>query len=391
MLKEFKKHIELRFPELSQGPFLLACSGGVDSVVLAHLCSACKLNFALAHCNFRLRGEESDGDERLVEKLARELNVNYYVTHFDTMSYVKKNKVSIQMAARDLRYSWFAEIMEKNTYNYLVTAHQTDDNLETFLINLSRGTGIEGLSGIPEHTNTILRPLLIFGRKDILAYATENDILWREDSGNADRKYLRSKIRHEIVPKLKELHPTFEKNIAKTIKFLAGTSSLVDQHIIEIKKTLFQPVKDHYKISVAALSSLKPLQPYIHAIFREYGFTEWNDVMGLLTTTSGKEVRSATHRLIKDRDTLLLQRLMPDKLQQEMYFLDDLQDQLPIQLKQQTVDEITEIADTILYVDKETLNDRLSVRKWKNGDYFYPLGMKGKKKISKFFKDEKWI
>ena len=293
------------------------------------------------------------------------------------------------MAARDLRYSWFDELVQKNGFDILVTAHQADDNLETFLINLSRGTGIEGLIGIPEHTDKVLRPLLFFGREEILEYARENDIAWREDSGNTDRKYLRTKIRYDIVPKLKELHPTFDKNFVKTLEYLSGTSALVDHHISDIKRALLVPHKDHYSISVAALSALKPLKPYIHAIFREYGFTAWNDILGLLTTSSGKVVKSATHRLIKDRDTLLLQARKPAKTEREIFFLDDPDAELPLQLEQQTVDKITTTTDNILYVDKETLNHRLSVRKWENGDYFYPLGMQGKKKISKFFKDEK--
>ncbi|MCW5515448.1 tRNA lysidine(34) synthetase TilS [Muriicola sp. Z0-33] len=389
MLSEFKKHIEYNFPALLQSPFLLACSGGIDSVVLAHLCAACNLKFALVHCNFRLRGEESDADEEFVKALSKELNLKYFVKGFDTEYYANLNKVSVQMAARDLRYSWFEELRGKEKYSYLVTAHQADDNLETFLINLSRGTGIEGLNGITERSSTILRPLLVFTRQDIQQYATKNKLSWREDSSNDDRKYLRNKIRHEIVPKLKELHPTFDKNFAKTLKYLAGTSALVDEHISDLKKTLLQPHKDHYRISVKELSMLSPLEPHIHAIFKEFGFTQWEDILGLLTTLSGKEVRSGTHRLIKDRDELLLQELKPGKATPDMYFLDDPDSRPPLQLLQQRVNEISETADTILYVDKETLNDRLSVRKWQNGDYFYPLGMKGKKKVAKFFKDEK--
>lgn len=389
MLKEFKQHIKNNFPELLKQPFLLACSAGVDSVVLAHLCSGCGLNFTLAHCNFKLRGAASEADEVFVQGLGRKLKAECLVTSFDTDSYINKNKVSLQMAARELRYSWFAELLRENHYDFVVTAHHADDNLETFIINLSRGTGLDGLSGIPKRTTSVLRPLLAYGSEDILKYARENKIAWREDATNADTKYLRNKIRHEIVPKLKELHPTFDKNFAKTLEYLEGTSSLVERHISDVKKALFEPYNNHFRISVASLSTLNPLKAYLHALFREYGFTAWDDVSGLLTTSSGKEVRSATHRLIKDRDALLLQKIPDVREEKEILFLDDPNTELAVRLLQTSVDKITETAETILYVDKETLNDKLYVRKWRNGDYFYPLGMKGRKKISKFFKDEK--
>ena len=389
MLQKFKKHIGLRFPALSKAPFLLACSGGLDSVVLAELCASCDLDFGIAHCNFNLRGTASDEDEKFVMKLAKKLRKEYYVKHFETVDYVRNNKVSVQMAARELRYNWFDELMLEYGYGFLVTGHQADDKLETFIINLSRGTGIDGLSGIPEDTPTIKRPLLQFSRADILAYAKENKIVWREDTSNADKKYLRNRIRHELVPGLKSLHPTFDKNFAKTLEYLAGTSSLVDNHIRAIRKKLFNDAGDHYSISVRALKLLQPLRPYLYELFKEYGFTEWEDVMGLLDASSGKEVRSASYRLIKNREVLLLQSIKTSVGVDKLYYLDDKPTSIPIKLQQSTVNKITDTAQTILYIDKETLNHRLSVRKWKNGDYFYPLGMDGKKKISKYFKDEK--
>ncbi|MBT8184301.1 MAG: tRNA lysidine(34) synthetase TilS, partial [Eudoraea sp.] len=340
MLAKFKKHIEDKFPELLESSMLLACSGGVDSVVLVHLCESIKLNYAIAHCNFRLRGEESDKDEKLVEELANKFGVEYHVTHFDTIGYVNKNKVSVQMAARELRYAWFAELMAEKHYDYVVTAHHADDTLETFIINLSRGTGIEGLMGIPASSSTVMRPLLIFSRKDILDYAREKNIIWREDPSNEDLKYLRNKIRHQIVPVLKELHPTFDKNFAKTLEHLAGTSSLVDQHIQDLKNEFFQVQEGHIRISVASLRALRPLKPYIYAIFRDYGFTAWDDVLGLLTSGSGKELRSATHRLIKDREVLLLEPLASKRSFEEEYFIDDANARLPIKLELETVDKM---------------------------------------------------
>ncbi|MGB3149186.1 MAG: tRNA lysidine(34) synthetase TilS, partial [Maribacter sp.] len=216
MRRHFKQHINSEFPELLRSKFLLACSGGLDSVVLTHLCYESQMNFALAHCNFGLRGADSNADELFVLKLGKELERQVFVTHFDTLGYMNQHKVSVQMAARDLRYAWFNTILQENNLSTLVTAHHADDDLETFLINLSRGTGINGLSGIPAKTATLRRPLLAFSREQLLAYANLNHLQWREDKSNKDPKYLRNKIRSEIIPTLKELHPTFLENFKNT-------------------------------------------------------------------------------------------------------------------------------------------------------------------------------
>ena len=357
-------------------------------MVLAHLCAASGLEFALAHCNFKLRAKASDDDAVFVAKLAEKLKVECFIKDFQTITYANENKESIQMAARTLRYDWFRELMQKNNFGYLVTAHNADDNLETFLINLSRGTGIEGLSGIPEIRDNVVRPLLLFSRDQILAFAKDEQIKWREDASNADTKYLRNKIRHELVPKLKELHPTFEKNFTKTQQFLGDTQEVLREHIKAVKKKLFISRNEHFSIDVAQLMKLEPIRPYIYLLFKDYGFGEWDNVYALLRAQSGKEVRSGTHRLIKNRGDLLLQPLSEVERNTQVYFLDSDKD-LPVSLRQVEVKGITETSNKIIYIDKETLNDRLCVRKWKNGDYFYPIGMQGKKKVSKFFKDEK--
>lgn len=389
MLIQFKEHIENKFPELLENTFLLACSGGVDSVVLAHLCNSLDLDFLIAHCNFNLRGTESDADESFVRNLGGKLKKEIVVSHFDTIGYINKNKVSVQMAARDLRYAWFAEIMKEHRLKTLVTAHHADDKLETFLINLSRGTGIEGLRGIPEKTDSIARPLLAFTRDQIEAYAGEEQISWREDPSNTDTKYLRSKIRKELVPHLKELHPGFMENFSKTLEYLSGSASIVNNYITTLKKKLFKKEENRLKIKVSSLLELKPVRAHLYELFKEYGFTEWNDVYGLLTAMSGKQVRSGTHRLLKDRDHLFLQAISSATSDVFEFSLTELPGKLPVAMDVEAVERITETSKKILYVDKETLNHRLQVRKWRKGDYFYPMGMKGKKKVSKFFKDEK--
>ena len=256
----------------------MACSGGLDSVVLAHLCASYNLDFSLAHCNFKLRGEESDRDEDLVRILAKELGKEIFVTSFDTHGYMAKHKTNLQIAARELRYNWFSQIMANHHIKTLVTAHHADDSLETFIINLSRGTGIEGLSGIPSLTNTISRPLLQFSRTEIKKYAEANAIHWREDASNENTKYLRNNIRHNIIPKLKELNPHFLENFLKTQEYLGQTQELLNHHITQLKKQLFSKEKMVEKVKVASLLELKPTKTYLFHFFREYGFTQWDDI-----------------------------------------------------------------------------------------------------------------
>ncbi len=390
MLKDFEHHVKNIFPELLSEPFLLACSGGVDSVVLAHLCAALQLDFSLAHTNFQLRGNASDEDQEFVRNLATGFNKKFFTTNFDTESYIRKNKVSIQMAARELRYAWFTEIMFQNRIKWLVTAHHSDDNLETFLINLSRGTGIQGLSGIPAKTETIARPLLPFSRARIMEYAKRNRLQWSEDASNADIKYLRNKIRHNVVPILKELHPTFEKNFKDTQSFLADSASILEVHGLQLRKELFEPLDgETIRISVERLGRLRPRQAYLHLIFKDFGFTAWKDVAALLEGQSGKEVRSGTYRLVKDRGQLLLQKIQEGD--DQIYYIEEKQKKIshPFQLTIERVSTIGELSSNTLYVDQKTLKYPLTVRKWQKGDYFHPLGMKGRKKVSKYFKDEK--
>ena len=389
MLDEFKIHIKSKFPELLEKPFLLACSGGVDSMVLTDLCLNNEMDFQLAHCNFQLRGADSDGDVELVVDIARKSEKKIHVTHFDTIGYMNKYKVSVQMAARTLRYSWFAEIMQQNGIGILVTAHHADDNLETFLINLSRGTGIEGLTGIPEKTDSIARPLLTFSQEQIKKYAQARSIEWREDSSNAETKYVRNKIRHKILPELKALSPAFLDNFHKTQRYLLQSSAIANAHIQNLRSTIFIVENDIIRIPVAKINNLNPIQGYLYGLFNEYGFTEWNDVENLLTAMSGKEISSKTHRLIKDRKNLLLKRITSTEaptyhIAQHQKYVD-----CPITITITEVDTISETATHILYADKNALKYPLTLRKWKKGDYFYPFGMKGSKKLSKFFKDEK--
>lgn len=389
MQNEFRKHIEEHFPELLQNKFLLACSGGLDSVVLAHLCNQCGLDFSLAHCNFQLRGTDSDQDEQFVRELAKQLNKSLWVEHFNTKAYVNDHKVSVQMAARELRYDWFKDLMAKHQIKTLVTAHHADDNLETFLINLSRGTGLKGLSGIPAKTDMISRPLLPYSRVQLSEYAKENNIQWREDRSNAETKYLRNKIRHDIIPLLKETHPTFLHNFQTTQRNLQQIVAISDIHLSNLKKELFREDGEVVRISTEALLALDPIGAYMYGLFNAYGFTAWNDVVQLITAMSGKEIRSKTHRLLKDRDELILGKIEEEQI--NSYTIEETTTAIeePVAMTITLVNNIGETGPDVLYIDKETLKYPLVLRKRQKGDYFYPLGMQGRKKLSKFFKDEK--
>lgn len=358
-------------------------------MVLAHLCDACEMDFVLAHCNFQLRDAESDKDEAFVRELAISLGKKILVTRFSTMEYVAKHKSTVQIAARELRYAWFLELMGEHGIRTLVTAHHADDSLETFLINLSRGTGLEGLVGIPAKTDTLSRPLLLFSRAEILKYAKDQNVVWRDDASNADTKYLRNNIRHNIVPHLKELHPTFLDNFLRTQEYLSDTASIAHTHIQQMRRQLFV-MEDHVeKVRVSSLLELTPTKTYLFHFLKDYGFTQWDDIYGLLTANSGTEVHSGTHRLLRDREYLLLK----ERSESDYLAFPIAENQgvvkVPIKLKLEQVDSLGETRPDILYVDKETLKYPLLVRKWEKGDYFYPFGMKGRKKVSKFFKDSK--
>lgn len=389
MFLKFKERINNEMAFLKGKRLLLACSGGLDSVILSHLCMAANLDTTLAHCNFKLRDEESDGDEEFVRQLASKLGIEVFVKQFETEKYAETQRLSVQIAARELRYQWFSDLKQTKGFDYVLTAHHADDSLETFLINVSRGTGIDGLTGIPEVNGQVVRPLLPFSRLEILEYAKSEDIEWREDSSNASSKYLRNKIRHQIVPALKELHPTFLQNFLNTQNHLQQTNALVNNHLNEIKTKLFEPRDGDIKINIAKLEKLQPLESYLYGLFTEYGFTEWNDVAGLLTAESGKQVFSKRHRLLKDRDCLILSEIKNRVSQTYPVYLDGTPPESPIKLKLENVETLENQGQNVVFLDKEKLNFPLVLRNWEKGDYFYPFGMQGKKKLSKFFKDEK--
>lgn len=390
MLLPFQNHLREQFPQVWNSRLLIAVSGGVDSVVLAHLCKESDLEIALAHCNFHLRQEESAGDEEFVVELADALELEVFVEHFDTKAFAEDQKLSIQMAARELRYRWFEELRESFGFDYILTAHHANDDLETFLINLVRGTGLDGLTGIPRRNDFVLRPLLPFSRSSIEGFARTQKLRWREDSSNASSKYLRNRIRHEIVPVLQELNPQLLESFHKTQSHLRKSSHLVEAYISAIFPRVAKEIRHGYSFDIKTLKTLPHLKAVLYELFKSFGFTEWRDIRHLLDAQSGKVVYSRTHRLIKDREELLLTQL-PDEGEVQ-YSIEEEEEvvMLPIgTFHFEKVEGISKTNSRSIHIDKSKLKYPLRLRKWQQGDFFYPFGMEGRKKLSKFFKDNK--
>ena len=394
MLKKFKKSIEIDFSFIENKNLLIAVSGGVDSVVLTHILHQLDYNISLAHCNFNLRVAESNADEEFVKKLGKRLNLEVFTTHFKTETFAKINRQSIQIAARNLRYAWFEELTKKHNFNYVLTAHHTDDNLETFLINLIRGTGLDGFTGIPAVNKNIIRTLLSFSREDIVSFAKENNIEWREDKSNASTKYIRNKIRHQIIPVLKEFNPDLLDSFLKTTEHLQGSQQIINDCVSKVEDTVLSKRENGIiKIDISKLKCFKNPKAYLYEILKNYSFTEWDNVAHLLDAQSGKQVFSATHRLLKDRNFLLLTEInLTSKEGQEHFLIENTtsENTNPIHLKFDIVAEKSIENNQTIYLDKDALTFPLIIRKWQKGDFFYPSGMKGKKKLSKYFKDEKY-
>lgn len=391
MLIAFRKHIEEQFPLLENKKVLVAISGGVDSVVLAHLFHKMGYKISLAHCNFKLRGNESDLDEEYVFNYGKSLNCKVYSTTFNTSLYAKQSKESIQLAARNLRYTWFHKLIKENNLDCIATAHHVNDNLETFLLNLTRGAGLEGLTGIPKQTKTIIRPLLPFTKEAIIDYAKQNNLEWREDKSNLDVKYTRNSIRSKVIPILKEINPSLLNSFANTIQYLEESKQIVDEKVDEIKHEIIEEHKDVLKINIEKMLKLSAPKAYLYQLLKSYNFTEWENVYDLLSAQSGKEIISRTHVLLKDRRFLLLFKHQKKLKNNNEYLIEKgvVEINTPIHLKIEDTIKKQGDSKNCALVNKNLVTFPMILRRWKEGDFFYPAGMSGKKKISKFFKDQK--
>ncbi len=405
MISKLQIHLTKNYPFLKDKKLLIAVSGGIDSITLVHLLHQLQYNIAIAHCNFQLRGKESDADELFVKDFAAKLDIPFYVICFETKKLADEKGISIQMVARELRYDWFEELLEKYKYDYLLTAHHLDDMLETFLINLTRGTGLDGLVGIPDLNDRIVRPLLIFQREEISNYVKEMKLEWREDESNLALKYHRNKIRHQVIPVLKEMNPSLLNSFQNTLKHLKNSQELLHHHINDIKDDLIitelHDTNENVilRILIEKLNRLPYPRHYLFEILKNYGFTEWDAVCNLANTQSGKLVLSKTHRLIKDREYLLLTTnptIQHEILEKSLFEIAEKTKFItnPIKLSFQeyptTRLKLKSDTENTILIDKDLLKFPLILRKWEKGDYFCPFGMEGTKRLSKFFKDEKF-
>ena len=352
-----------------RGKIILALSGGIDSMVLADMLLKAKADFVVAHCNFHLRGEESDGDEQFVREFAERNGLKIYVKQFDTLDYAKQHGVSIEMAARELRYAWFEELRQELNYDFIAVAHHADDQLETFFINLLRGAGIRGLKGMQPVNGNIIRPLLDVSREEIHQYAIENGIKWREDHTNAETQFLRNKIRHELLPVIDNISKEGRASILKSISHLASENELY-RELVKEKLAKGFPRND--------VSGEQLLFEWL----RDYGFNtdQVHFIHEAMNGQPGTAFFSPTHRVTIERDGVELTPLC----QQTKTPLELAYEQIPYD-ERFSLDKSLKVAQ----LDYDKLSFPLQLRRWQAGDRFHPFGMKGSRLLSDFLKDLK--
>ena len=390
MVTAFKKHIEAHFPALADQKILIACSGGLDSIVLLHLLQKIGLTLGVAHCNFKLRGDHSDADLSFVKTIAANLGVPVFTTVFDTKAYAKTQGVSTQVAARELRYEWFYSTAKANGYDRIATGHHADDDLETFFINLSRVTGLRGLTGIASNTEQLIRPLLPFSRAQIMQFAKKEELFWREDSSNSTRDYLRNKLRLDVIPAFKGVNKTVLQNFKQTQQHLKKSQALLEDYITLVTKLVVSHTDAGYEIDSKQLQALPNTNTLLFELLYPYGFTDFKAIASILESEVGKKVLSKQYVLHKDRNHLVL-TTKEQVVDSRVYYIDAKQQSctIPIKLNFTKVAQVGEHEPHSLYVDAAKLTYPLKVRAWRLDDVFHPFGMKGKKKLTKFFKDEK--
>lgn len=382
MIDQFQLYFN-RYNLIAEGDkLILALSGGVDSMVLADLLLKAKVEFVAAHCNFHLRGEESDGDERFVREFAEKNGVQCFVKHFDTEQYATEQGISIEMAARELRYAWFEELRQELNYDFIAVAHHADDQLETFFINLLRGAGIRGLKGMQPINGNIIRPLLDFSREEVHQYAIENGIKWREDHTNAETQFLRNKIRHELLPVIDGISKEGRNAILKSISHLALENELyrelVNEKLFQIVSTGRAPRWGADTMRIPPMVTEQLLFEWL----RDYGFNsdQVHFIYEAMSGQPGTAFFSPTHRVTIERDGV---ELMP--LCQQAEITTNLTYEQLANDEHFVMDKSPEVAQ----LDYDKLTFPLQLRKWHAGDRFHPIGMKGSRLVSDFLKDLK--
>lgn len=399
MLHSFLTYINAQSLFNPADKILLAVSGGKDSVVLFDLFCEAKFNFMVVHCNFQLRGDDSDKDSIFVEQLCTNHGIPFRGTTFQTKEFAQTNKLSIEMAARHLRYKWFEELRKELNFQYIVTAHHLNDNIETILLNLSKGTGISGLRGMQAKKGYIIRPLLFASRTEIENYVAEKQLEWREDSSNASNDYQRNLLRNEVIPILKKINPNLEQTFARNIERFQALDNDFQQNLSHFKKAVIKEENAVRFLKIETIQHWQSAAYFLEETLKDFGFNYFQskEIYHSLNKSPGKTFHSATHTLIKDREYLIItdkeersfEEVLIEKGIQEIKY-----HSIKLSITTSSIEEwqtylTTERKPGILWVDAERLNFPLSIRAWHEGDWFIPLGMKGKKKVSDFLVDKK--
>ncbi len=373
---------------------LLAVSGGIDSMVLFHLFREMSFDFGVVHCNFKLRGNESDGDELFVREQVQMHGIPAFFESFETKEYARLKGISIEMAARELRYEYFEQIRVGKGYDFIATAHHQDDLIETFFLNLSRKTGIKGLTGIKEKAGKVIRPLLFASRNEIEKYARKNYIEFREDSTNNQVVYQRNFLRHKILPLFSELNPAFKKNLLASIENMKAAEQVYSGFLTTEKAGVVSKKGEDVLIDIGELQNSSFPKTLLLEILSEYNFnaTVVNEVFQSLQNESGKKFFSKTHRLVKDREQLYVSEIKGSD--ESIFYIEEGDIELfapfDMTIEKLNAKDFTIIRDAnCACIDLNEIEFPLLIRKWKQGDYFQPLGMTGFKKVSDFFIDQK--
>jgi tRNA(Ile)-lysidine synthase len=375
---------------------LLAVSGGIDSVVLVDLCDKTGIDFAIAHCNFQLRGAESTRDELFVQQLSEKYGKAIFIQRFETVVFADANQISIQVAARQLRYKWFDELVQSHpNLTAICTAHHADDNIETVMMNIFRGTGMAGLHGILPKHGKIIRPLLFAKRREIEQYALAHQLSWVEDSSNDLDKYTRNFFRHQIIPLVQQVYPQATNNLLDNIVRWTEMEVVYNEAIGRIKKKLIAQKENEIHIPVLQWKKTEPLQTITYELIKDFGFTtnQTVEVIKLLDAATGSFIASSTHRIIKNRNWIIIAPI--EQLLAQSIIIEAGVDTISFGgsvmriVHKENIATNLSASNAVAMIDAGQLQFPLLLRKWKQGDYFYPLGMQKKKKLSKFFIDQK--
>jgi tRNA(Ile)-lysidine synthase len=386
---------------------LLTVSGGKDSVVMLDLFCGAKrsegsFQFAVAHCNFQLRGKDSDDDQIFVENLCKETKVVFYTKTFDTKTFAKQNKVSIEMAARILRYEWFESLRQELNFDYIATAHHLNDSIETVLLNLTKGTGISGLKGISAKKGHLIRPMLFVSRKEIDDYVTKKRLSWREDSSNASNDYQRNLIRNQVIPLLKKINPNLDQTFARNLERFHSLEFDFRKNLSHFKTAVMREENGIFFLKITNIKHWQSANYYLEELLKEFGFNYFQskEIFNSLDGLSGKMFYSDNFMLLKDREELVISspsssekaislNISLEELNEGQNF-DYLGNKLKFSvLNIEEIETNFEKNNTLLFADFDTISFPITLRQWQKGDWFIPIGMKGKKKISDFLIDKK--